>query len=518
MKTQSLAWAMALSACRASPDRAEVVAPELDSVVVSDSAAADTSGPDTATVLDTADTAPPPMDADADGFTVDSDCDDGDAAVYPGAPEDCSAVDHDCDGEAGCDADDAWATVTYRYVPPYRTGPAGDFNGDGRDELWIAVGYPTWYESYHYVLDTSSIMAGPQTIEVVAGVFTGTGHGLDSVPLGDVDGDGLADFSLVDYYAEGMDNVWEDNWGVWYSDAHLDGRELSRSDAGVDVPGNVGLPRGLWGGDLDGDGVGEVLVVASGGTINYHDAPASFVSPANLLDGTWTWQDVPGFDDSDVLNRVVVLGDLDGDGLDDVGVAHRVAGDFATVLHASDLLAGRVGSEDILSRSIAACPSGYNGILSAAGDADGDGFGDVVSQCAGDGASVVSGPALAPGIDPLGGFVSFPLPEGYVAIGDAAAVADVDGDSHPELALAYQVDLHGSGFTAVYNGLLDGGTKEPTDAAWLATGREDYEDIADGGTHLFIDDISGDGLPEYVGFPTNGFERMSVFSIDLRSL
>jgi hypothetical protein len=36
-------------------------------------------------------------DSDGDGFGV-CDCDDGDAAVYPGAAEDCNGIDDDCDG------------------------------------------------------------------------------------------------------------------------------------------------------------------------------------------------------------------------------------------------------------------------------------------------------------------------------------------------------------------------------------------------------------------------------------
>ena len=41
---------------------------------------------------------PPPADADGDGFVVGVDCDDANAAVFPGAPEACDGVDDDCDG------------------------------------------------------------------------------------------------------------------------------------------------------------------------------------------------------------------------------------------------------------------------------------------------------------------------------------------------------------------------------------------------------------------------------------
>ncbi len=42
-------------------------------------------------------TATPFPDQDGDGYSVLEDCDDGDAAVYPGAPELCDGLDNDCD-------------------------------------------------------------------------------------------------------------------------------------------------------------------------------------------------------------------------------------------------------------------------------------------------------------------------------------------------------------------------------------------------------------------------------------
>ena len=48
--------------------------------------------------------APSSGDVDRDKFFPPNDCDDEDAAIFPGAPEACNLVDDDCDGEVdeGC--------------------------------------------------------------------------------------------------------------------------------------------------------------------------------------------------------------------------------------------------------------------------------------------------------------------------------------------------------------------------------------------------------------------------------
>lgn len=66
-------------------------------------------------------------DADGDGFTAASDCDDGDPTVHPGATELCDGVDRNCDGQGDLGAADA--------VLVYSDGD-GDGFGDPATAAW----------------------------------------------------------------------------------------------------------------------------------------------------------------------------------------------------------------------------------------------------------------------------------------------------------------------------------------------------------------------------------------------
>jgi hypothetical protein len=72
----------------------------------------DKGGTDTSAVEDTGEDTTP-VDADGDGASAELDCDDDNAAMYPGATEICDELDNDCDGETdeGYDADaDGWTS------------------------------------------------------------------------------------------------------------------------------------------------------------------------------------------------------------------------------------------------------------------------------------------------------------------------------------------------------------------------------------------------------------------------
>lgn len=76
----------------------------------------------------------PVQDYDGDGKACDEDCDDHDAAVFPGAADDCDGVDHDCDpatpDEVDHDGDGFYACADCddadRYIAPGATEVCGD--------------------------------------------------------------------------------------------------------------------------------------------------------------------------------------------------------------------------------------------------------------------------------------------------------------------------------------------------------------------------------------------------------
>jgi photosystem II stability/assembly factor-like uncharacterized protein len=80
----------------------------------------------------------PVQDRDGDGVDCESDCEDGDAAVYPGAEEVCDGVDSNCDpedlDEADLDLDGAFACEDCDDADPDAFPGAEEICGDGVDQ------------------------------------------------------------------------------------------------------------------------------------------------------------------------------------------------------------------------------------------------------------------------------------------------------------------------------------------------------------------------------------------------
>lgn len=116
--------------------------------------------PEEPVVEPTQDTGEPPaqpVDADGDGYMNDADCDDADAAIYPGAEELCDALDNNCDNRVdGADATD---------LTEWSRDEDGDGFGDPTSRIW-ACWAPAGFVLDSTDCDDQNGAVNPSAIEV----------------------------------------------------------------------------------------------------------------------------------------------------------------------------------------------------------------------------------------------------------------------------------------------------------------------------------------------------------------
>ena len=354
-------------------------------------------------------------DADNDGFVSSDDCHDRNADVYPGAPEDCNGVDDDCDGLV----DEGTTVLVYE-----------DADGDG---------------------------------------FGGAELGQACADEG-VEVDGDCDDALVDVNPDATEvcNDGLDNDCDPATACALEG-ELLVADAayfGVNDDDAVGGPvRGL--GDLDGDGVSELAIGAAGvdgpagentGAIYFYSSvTAGTFAPAN--DATAVMY---GLEPGDGLSGVWGL----GDGLLAVAARNSAGGAGTTYV-----LSGM--PEDLVDLSLEARLVGESttdasGVLSPAGDANGDGTVDLlVTAPKASTAWLALGPFT--GVSSLGSAHAKIVGEdGAEQVGGGVTATDVNGDGVSDVVLGAPFRGAG-GEVLVFVGPLTG-LASPDDADAVLTG------------------------------------------------
>jgi hypothetical protein len=261
--------------------------------------------------------------------------------------------------------------------------PAGDTDGDGAGELWLG-------EPDDYLADEGAgrvwLVAAPQgspslaedSRAVLHGEAEGEGVGVSVSGGGDLDGDGVPDLLV----------------GAWGQDGGAGGAYAVLGPvSGASDIGDVGLRLGALdgragvdvsaGGDVDGDGRGDALVGAyEAAGADGPEAGGAWLTlgpctgdPAALLLG-----EAAG-DRAGV--SVSLAGDLDADGLADLGVgAYResTAGAEAGATYVFyGPASGSISLASADARFYGAGNGSWSGVsLAAGGDADGDGYGEIL--------------------------------------------------------------------------------------------------------------------------------------------
>ncbi|MEZ6195873.1 MAG: hypothetical protein R3F20_09100 [Planctomycetota bacterium] len=322
---------------------------------------------------------------------------------------------------------------------------AGDVNGDGLDDLIVGI--------YAYLPAGGTPI--PSRVRVISGLdgsiihsFLGTGA-LDVIDgtatgLGDINGDGFADFALGARLADfaGL------NTGRVTVFSGIDGSVIRTFD-GTGIGDELGTSLASAG-DIDGDGIEDLIVGARSNDDGGLQAGSVYVFSG--ASGALLHQFMGAVGDELGLS-VAGPGDVNGDGVPDI-VSGSPYADFPVVNAGYVRVYSGLDGSVLLNAAGAVTDGRWGATVGRAGDINGDGFADVIA-----GASLeASGGVINSGrVAVLSGF------DGSVLFQDAAGGADYR-IGH---AVAGFGDLNGDGYD-------DFGYSVPGDPTVLgATGRFD---------------------------------------------
>ncbi|MCK6521177.1 hypothetical protein L6R49_07020 [Myxococcota bacterium] len=483
--------------------------------------------------------APPPGYAD-----VAEDCDDDRADVFPGALELCNNdVDDDCDGVLdGCFQD--LSTAWMRLDGPTSYGSAGmtwsvagDADGDGLQDLWVAAPYEdtAGTDAGAVWLVRGPFAEGTRTIGEDGVGFTGNAdEQLGRMMKGDVDlnSDGLPDVMIS---APRIKSTSGANavGAVYVQFGPFAGETAMPTGADLVIYGDAAWGRLGLGAfvadDVSGDGEPDLVLGATyrgptdrkeSGTLYVMNGPftpdSRDVTEADLV--------IRGGVAYDHLGDRLTLGDLDGDGIQEIIIGidehDSVASDAGAIYLVYGGQSGEVDlATDALRLDGSASGDNFGRALALAGDLDGDGVSELIVGAPGyDDATagadagavyVLSGASVAAGADLATSTLALIVGSAKSGgLGGAVAGgADLDGDGVNELFLgASNAGAQGEGEAYILRGSTRG-LASANDALAIFLG-EEISDSA-GGTIDFLPDLNG-GAGSWLGISATSADGVAA--------